>query len=307
MEAGLGRMIRPSSLDLGAGELRARAEELRALASPCQLCPRACGVDRAGGERGVCGASLAPWIASFGPHFGEERVLVGSGGSGTIFFSGCNLRCLFCQNYTISQLGEGEEVPIQELARVMLHLQEIGCENANIVTPTHQAPQIVDALAHAREEGLRLPVVWNCGGYESVDALRLLSGIVDIYMPDFKYGEDTVAARLSAAPDYVPAAQAALREMHRQVGDLVVEGGVAVRGLLVRHLVLPEGLAGSEAVLRFIADEISKDTYVNVMAQYRPAHRARESPALSRRITAVEHKDVLALARRLGLRRAGPH
>lgn len=300
-------MTQPAYLGLTQAELRDRVERLYALASPCRLCPRTCGVDRVGGERGLCGTGLAPWIASFGPHFGEERVLVESGGSGAIFFSGCNLRCLFCQNYTISQLGEGEEVPVQELARVMLHLQETGCENVNFVTPTHQAPQIVDALAHAREEGLRLPVVWNCGGYEAVEALRLLDGVVDVYMPDLKYGDSRVATHLSSAPGYFEAARAALAEMHRQVGDLVVEGGIAVRGLLVRHLVLPEGLARSEAALRFIADEISKDTYVNVMAQYRPVHRAREIPALSRRVRAAEHKDVLALARRLGLRRAGPH
>jgi len=300
-------VTQPAYLGLTQAELRDRVERLYALASPCRLCPRTCGVDRVGGERGLCGTGLAPWIASFGPHFGEERVLVESGGSGAIFFSGCNLRCLFCQNYTISQLGEGEEVPVQELARVMLHLQETGCENVNFVTPTHQAPQIVDALAHAREEGLRLPVVWNCGGYEAVEALRLLDGVVDVYMPDLKYGDSRVATHLSSAPGYFEAARAALAEMHRQVGDLVVEGGIAVRGLLVRHLVLPEGLARSEAALRFIADEISKDTYVNVMAQYRPVHRAREIPALSRRVRAAEHKDVLALARRLGLRRAGPH
>ncbi|MFH1610220.1 MAG: radical SAM protein [Candidatus Bipolaricaulota bacterium] len=300
-------MAQPAYLGLTQAELRERVERLYELASPCRLCPRACRVDRAGGERGFCRAGLTPWIASFGPHFGEERVLVGSGGSGTVFFSGCNLRCLFCQNYTISQLGEGEEVPVQELARVMLHLQEIGCANVNLVTPTHQTPQIVDALARAREDGLRLPVVWNCGGYEALETLRFLDGIVDVYMPDLKYGDSRVATHLSSAPGYFEAAQVALAEMHRQVGDLVVEGGVAVRGLLVRHLVLPEGLAGSEAALRFIADEISKDTYVNVMAQYRPAHRARENPPLSRPITDAEHENVLALARRLGLRRAGPH
>jgi putative pyruvate formate lyase activating enzyme len=230
---------------------------------------------------------------------------VGGGGSGTIFFSGCNLRCLFCQNAAISQLGEGEEIAVEYLARIMLHLEELGCENVNLVTPTHQAPQIVASLAIAREEGLRLPIVWNCGGYESVDALRLLDGIVDIYMPDFKYGDSTVAADLSAAPGYVEAAQAAIREMHRQVGDLVLDNGVAVRGLLVRHLVLPHGRAGSEAVFRFLAQDVSPDTFVNVMAQYRPAHRARERAELARPVTRLEHAAALAIAKELGLRRAG--
>ncbi|MBC7220975.1 radical SAM protein [Candidatus Bipolaricaulota bacterium] len=300
-------MTHPLYLDLTATELKARAAELRALASPCRLCPRECGAHRERGERGFCRAGLAPWVASFGPHFGEEDVLVGEGGSGAIFLSGCNLHCLFCQNYAISQLGEGEEIGIHDLARIMLRLQEVGCENVNLVTPTHQAPQIVAALALARDEGLRLPLVWNCGGYESVDTLRLLAGIVDIYMPDFKYGDNAIAAELSGAPDYVERARDALREMHRQVGDLIVEDGIAVHGLLVRHLVLPDGLAGSEAVLTFIAREISPDTFVNVMAQYRPTHRARECPTLARRPTAAEYERALDIARRSGLHRAGPH
>lgn len=293
-------------LSLRAAELRERVRALYALASPCRLCPRACGVRRDKGERGFCRAGILPWVASYGPHFGEERVLVGRGGSGTIFLAGCNLGCLYCQNYTISHLGEGEEMPVEDLAQILLHLQEIGCENANFVTPTHQAPQIVDAVSRAVRDGFRLPLVWNCGGYEGVEALRLLSGIVDIYMPDFKYGEDTVAARLSAAPNYVSVARAALREMHRQVGDLLVEGGIAVRGLLVRHLVLPEGLAGTEGVLRFLRDEISPHTFVNLMAQYYPAGRATEVPELSRRITPREFAHALELARDLGLSRAGP-
>jgi putative pyruvate formate lyase activating enzyme len=298
-------MAKPLSVGLAERELRKRAEALRDLSSPCRLCPRRCGVARDTGERGFCRAPLVPWVASFGPHFGEERALVGAGGSGTIFFSGCNLRCLFCQNAAISQLGEGQELDVEDLARIMLHLPEMGCVNVNLVTPTHQAPQIVAALAIAREEGLRLPIVWNCGGYESVDALRLLEGVVDIYMPDFKYGDSAVAADLSAASGYVEAAQAALREMHRQVGDLVIERGVAVRGLLVRHLVLPHGRAGSEAVFRFLARDVSPDTFVNVMAQYRPAHRAGERAELARPVTRAEHAAALAVAKQLGLRRAG--
>ena len=297
----------PGYLGLSRAELAARAEALQELASPCRLCPRECGARRAEGERGSCQAGLTPWVASFGPHFGEERVLVGRGGSGTIFLAGCNLHCAFCQNYEISQLGQGREIAPEELAAWMLHLQEIGCENINFVTPTHQAPQLVAALALAREGGLRLPIVWNCGGYESVAALRLLSGIVDIYMPDFKYGDSRVAARLSDAPGYFEAAKAALQEMHRQVGDLEVVDGVARRGLLVRHLVLPGGLAGTEQVLRFIAEKISRDTFVNIMAQYYPSYRAWEHPGLARRITREEYHQALALARRLGLPRAGPH
>ncbi|MCD5408858.1 radical SAM protein [Candidatus Bipolaricaulota bacterium] len=297
----------PAYLGLSAEELRARAEALRELASPCRLCLRECGARRAEGERGSCRAGLTPWVSSFGPHFGEERVLVGRGGSGTIFFTGCNLHCVFCQNYEISQLCQGRKITTEELAAWMLHLQEIGCENINLVTPTHQAPQIVEALALAREEGLRLPIVWNCGGYESVEALKLLSGIVDIYMPDFKYGDSQLAARYSDAPGYFEAAGAALKEMHRQVGDLEVRDGIARRGLLVRHLVLPGGLAGTDRVLRFIAEELSRDTFVNIMAQYYPTYRAWEHPELARRITPGEYRQALELARRLGLSRAGPH
>lgn len=300
-------MVWPAYLGLNRRELLERVEALYTLASPCRLCPRNCRVNRTAGEQGFCRAGLKPWVASFGPHFGEERELVGSGGSGTIFFSGCNLGCLFCQNYTISQLGEGEEIAVVDLARIMLHLQDRGCHNVNLVTPTHQAPMIVEAIAQAREDGLHLPIVWNCGGYEAVEALECLEGIVDTYMPDLKFADPGVARRLACAADYFPKAQAALREMHRQVGDLVVKDGLALRGLLVRHLVLPEGLSGTEAVLRFLAEEISKDTFVNLMAQYYPAHRAWEHPDLSRRITAGEYQDALLLARRFGLRRAGPH
>jgi len=232
---------------------------------------------------------------------------VGRGGSGTIFLTGCNLRCVFCQNYEISQLYEGREVSAEELARMMLELQLIGCHNINLVTPTPQAHAIVAALVIARENGLRLPVVWNCGGYESVEVLRVLEGVVDIYMPDFKYGDSARGERYSAAPGYFEVAKEALKEMHRQVGDLVVQDGIALRGLIVRHLVLPNDLAGTERVLRFIAEEISPDTYVNIMAQYYPTWKAHRYPELSRRITTEEYREALELARKLGLRRAGPH
>lgn len=294
-------------LELSTAELKRKAEELEEVAARCGLCPRGCRARRREGERGFCRAGWRPWVSSYGPHFGEERELVGRGGSGTIFLTGCNLRCVFCQNFEISQLHEGREVSVAELARMMLELQLIGCHNVNFVTPTHQAHAIVKALLVARDHGLRLPVVWNCGGYESVEVLRILEGVVDIYMPDFKYGDSRVAEKYSAAPRYFEVAKEALKEMHRQVGDLVVEGGVAVRGLIVRHLVLPHGLAGTEKVLRFIAEEISKDTYVNVMAQYYPTWKAHRHPELSRRINTAEFHEALELARKLGLNRAGPH
>ncbi|MGY4707039.1 radical SAM protein [Candidatus Bipolaricaulota sp. J31] len=297
----------PFYLELTARELAEKAERLAGLASPCRLCPRECGARRREGERGFCRAGWKPWVSSYGPHFGEERELVGSGGSGTIFLTGCNLHCVFCQNFEISQLYEGREVSAEELARMMLELQLIGCHNINLVTPTHQAHAIVEALGIARERGLRLPIVWNCGGYESVEVLKVLEGVVDIYMPDFKYGDSATAEKYSAAPRYFEVACEALREMHRQVGDLVVEDGIAVRGLIVRHLVLPNGLAGTERVLRFIAEEISRDTYVNIMAQYYPTWRAHRYPELSRRITTEEYREALELARKFGLRRAGPH
>ena len=297
----------PGYLGLSSAEFTRRVQALYELSSPCRLCPRKCRVRRDQGEKGFCRTGLKPWVASFGPHFGEERELVGRFGSGTIFFTGCNLGCVFCQNFTISQLGEGEEITVEDLAKIMLRLQDMGCHNINFVTPTHQAPMIVEAVGLAREEGLEIPLVWNCGGYESVEALKVLEDIVDIYMPDFKYGDNTVAAKFSGAPDYFERACEALKEMHRQVGDLQVRNGIAVRGLIVRHLVLPSGLAGTERVLRFIRNEISPDTYVNIMAQYYPTHRAWEFPELSRRITSAEYREALALAQALGLRRAGPH
>ncbi len=288
---------------LRSGELRRRAEQARALLSPCRLCPRECGADRLAGETGFCRVGARARVASLGPHFGEETPLVGSGGSGTIFFSGCNLACLFCQNYDISQLDQGREVSAEALAAFMVDLQEYGCHNINFVTPTHVVPQILEALEIAAGQGLHLPLVYNCGGYEHLDTLRLLDGIIDIYMPDAKYDDPQVAERLSSAPDYPAVNRAALREMHRQVGDLTLnEAGLAVRGLLVRHLLLPEGLAGTEGIMRFLA-ELSPDTYVNVMPQYRPCFRAAQVPALQRRITAQEYAEAVRLARAAGLHR----
>lgn len=297
----------PAYLSLGRAGFADRIDALRALAVPCRLCPRACGVHRVRGERGFCGAGMRPWVASVGPHYGEEHVLVSTGGSGTVFLTGCVLRCVFCQNHDISQGGAGEEVSVEQLAHWLLALQSMGCHNINFVTPTHQALPLVQALALAVEEGLRLPVVWNCGGYESVEVLRVLEGIVDIYMPDIKYGDSVTAERYSGVTGYWEVVQAAVLEMHRQVGDLTTNRALAVRGLLVRHLVLPKGLASSGQVLRFLAEQVSSRSFVNIMAQYYPAHRSGAIPELARRTTGAEIRQVIACAEALGLSRAAQH
>ncbi len=284
------------------GQLHARVERAVAALAECRLCARRCGVDRLRGERGYCRTGQRAVVASYGPHFGEERPLVGYGGSGTIFFSNCNLRCIFCQNYDISLLGHGREVGPMEIAAMMLDLQRRGCHNINFVTPSHVMPQILEALEIAVERGLKLPIVWNCGGYESLEALRLLDGVVDIYMPDFKYGDSKWAAELSDAPDYPEVAEQSIREMHRQVGDLQIVDGIARRGLLVRHLVMPENVAATDKVMRVLAD-ISRDTYVNVMAQYRPCYKAVGHPVIGRRITPEEYATAVEAARQAGLHR----
>lgn len=289
-------------------DLRDRAAAAWELLKDCRLCPRRCGVNRLAEELGACRSGSKAIVASFGPHFGEEPPLVGFGGSGTIFLSNCNLRCIFCQNYEISHGGEGIAVAPEQLAQMMLALQARGCHNVNFVTPTHFMPQILQALVIAVQHGLRIPIVWNCGGYESVEALKLLDGVVDIYMPDFKYSSAEVAARLSGTPlegpsAYPAACMEAIKEMHRQVGDLVLDKrGIAVRGLLVRHLVLPNGLAGTEEIMRFLAG-LSKDTYVNIMDQYRPCYKAHTVPAINRRITLQEYQAAVEAARREGLHR----
>jgi putative pyruvate formate lyase activating enzyme len=256
------------------------------------------------GELGYCRSGRYARISSFTPHFGEERPLVGAHGSGTIFMTGCNLRCVYCQNYDISQLGEGREVSPEKLAEMMVCLADGGCHNINFVTPTHFVPQILEALVPAVELGLCLPLVYNSGGYDSVETLRLLDGIFDIYMPDAKYGTDAAAKKYSDAADYTGVMKAAILEMHRQVGPLEVgDDGVAVRGLLVRHLVLPEKLAGTGEVVRFLAEEVSPETYLNVMAQYHPCYRAHQFPELSRPITLREYAEAVNLARVAGLDR----
>jgi len=287
-----------------SGELSKRIKKAHQLLKECRICPRECRVNRLAGEKGVCRVGELPMVSSYHPHFGEERPLVGRGGSGTIFLTYCNLRCLFCQNYEISHLGEGREVSLEEFADMMVYLQKIGCHNINFVTPTHFVPQILAALPKAIENGLTVPLVYNCGGYESVEALRLLDGVFDIYMPDFKYGDSEVAQRFSKAKDYPEIAKAAFREMHRQVGDLVLdERGIALRGLLVRHLVLPEGLAGTREVMRFLVQEISPNTYVNLMDQYYPCYKAFDYPPLNRRITSAEFAQAVKIALEEGLHR----
>jgi len=303
----------PSYLALcSTGELRQRAEAALELLSPCRLCPRRCGVDRLAqgsletppAAQGTCRSGRKAKVSSFGPHFGEERPLVGSHGSGTIFFTNCNLRCLFCQNYDISHLGHGEEVSPEQLARIMLNLQARGCHNINLVSPTHFVPQILESLCLAAGEGLWLPLVYNTGGYDSPEALALLDGVVDIYMPDAKYWDSAVSRLLSGAEDYPQVMRQALKEMGRQVGDLILDrSGIARRGLLVRHLVMPDGLAGTEGIMNFIAREISPDTYVNVMAQYRPCYRADEVPQLRRPISNDEYRRAVEEALQAGIHR----
>jgi len=284
--------------------LKVRAREGLARLESCQICPRHCQVARLKGERGFCRVGRLSRVASYTPHFGEEAPLVGRGGSGTIFFAGCNLSCVFCQNYDISQMDQGQDVPAEILARMMLCLQDSGCHNINFVTPTHVVPQILEALVLAGEEGLNIPLVYNSGGYDSAETLRLLDGIFDIYMPDMKYGSDELAIKYSHAPKYTEYAKSAIREMHRQVGDLVMdEDGIAVRGLLVRHLVLPEGSAGTAEVARFLSQEISKNTYLNIMAQYRPEYNACSFPELDRSITLQEYSEAVRLAAAAGLSR----
>lgn len=296
---------RPSYLALHRrGQLKDRVEQALELLQECRVCPRDCGVDRLNGEFGVCRGPRQAMISSYGSHFGEEPPLVGRFGSGTIFFTHCNLKCVYCQNYDISQLGYGEEITAEGLARCMLALQRIGCHNINLVTPTPYVPQILEALLVAVKAGLEIPLVYNCGGYESVETLRILDGVVDIYMPDIKYSDNEMARQYSRVENYFDRCRTALLEMHRQVGDLQIdEYGIAQRGLLIRHLVLPNGLAGSQRVLKFIAGELSLDSYLNIMDQYRPTHKAHEYPELNRRITVTEYLEVVEMARGLGLHR----
>ena len=268
----------------------------------CSLCPRECGAARKK-EKGICGVSNRLLIGSWGPHPGEEAPLVGRRGSGTIFFAGCNLKCVYCQNYDLSHMALGREADTDELVKIMLKLEKMGCHNINLVTPTHVVPWIAEAILKSRERGLSLPVVYNCGGYESVEVLKLLEGFIDIYMPDIKYGNDVSGKKYSGVPDYFQNAKMALKEMHRQVGDLKIdERGIAWIGLLIRHLVLPGEEEGTRAVLDFLKKEISPDTYLNLMAQYYPAYRSGEFPELKRRISPATYRRLKEEAREKGFR-----
>jgi putative pyruvate formate lyase activating enzyme len=288
---------------LRSGELKHRVQAVYERLHDCDFCGRECRVDRYE-KLGTCRTGVRALVSSYGPHMGEEDPLRGFRGSGTIFFAWCNLNCQYCQNYDISQLGRGEEAEPEEIASMMLALQDRGCHNINVVSPTHVAAPILAALLIAAEAGLRLPLVWNTGGYDSLTMLALLDGVVDIYMPDMKYADEETARKYSKIRHYPAVNQAAVKEMYRQVGDLTLdENGVALRGLLVRHLVLPEGLAGTPEIARFLAEEVSRDTYINVMDQYRPCYKAAELGPLSRSLTRTEHEQAVQQAREAGLHR----
>lgn len=290
--------------EISLQELKERKDQLYDLLESCKLCPNECGGDRRVSDKGNCRSGYLPIVSSYGPHFGEEPPLVGRFGSGTIFFTNCNLDCKFCQNYDISHLGIGREVTIDELASMMIYLQNRGCHNINFVTPTHFTPQIVDALIIARERGLEIPLVYNCGGYESVNTLKLLDKIIDIYMPDIKYSSNEAALKYSGISNYWDVVRLAIKEMHRQVGDLYISSsGIAKRGLLIRHLVLPNDAAGSKKVLDFIKDEISINSYVNIMDQYRPVYLAKNFPEINRFISNKEYLEIINYARENGLHR----
>ncbi|HJW84807.1 MAG TPA: radical SAM protein [Anaerolineae bacterium] len=300
-----GNTFEPAYLSLyRSGELRRRAELAVERLAHCEACPRNCGVDRLADRSAACKTGRYARVSSYFPHLGEEDCLRGWNGSGTIFFAWCNLRCVFCQNFDISQLGKGQVTPPQSLAGMMLALQALGCHNINLVTPEHAVPQVLEALVPAIEAGLRLPIVYNTSAYDSLESLRLLDGVVDIYMPDFKFWDPQSSLRYLKARDYPEAARRAIAEMQRQVGDLKLdENGVARRGVLVRHLVMPGYLDETEAILRFLAEEVSPDTYVNVMAQYRPANKVsvEKYPELNRRISSQEYRAAIEFAHQAGL------
>jgi putative pyruvate formate lyase activating enzyme len=295
----------PAYLDtLRKGLLREKVKKAYAVISDCTLCPRGCKVDRLGGQTGICKTGKKASVSSYNAHFGEEAPLVGSHGSGTIFFTHCNLLCIFCQNYDISHEGYGREVSTGRLAAMMLDLQNRGCHNINFVTPSHVVPQILDGVEKAAGQGLKLPLVYNSGGYDSIETLRLLEDVIDIYMPDFKFWDPEISAKACNAKDYPDVARAALIEMHRQVGDLITDdSGIARRGLLIRHLVLPKAQAGTRDIMRFIATKISPNSYVNIMSQYRPCGRASEIEELSVFPSQTEFKEAIKAANDEGITR----
>ncbi len=268
------------------------------------MCPRSCKIDRFAGEKGFCKVGILPRIAGYEPHFGEEACLVGEKGSGAVYFSGCNLGCIFCQTYEISHQALGEDISYERLASIFLELQEKGVHNLNLVSPSHQVYAIVKALERARVQGFSLPVVYNTGSYDSVETLRVLEGLVDVYLADFKVWDEDIAARLLKARDYPAVARKAIKEMHRQVGDLSLDAkGLAKKGLLVRHLILPEGLAGTKEILLFLREEVSLNTYLNLMGHYHPAGEALDYPPLDRPLKRQEFEEAVAWARALGFSR----
>jgi len=285
------------------GELEVRERALWEKMQRCDLCPRKCGVNRAAGQRAACSSDNTFKVASHAAHFGEERPLVGVSGSGTIFFSDCNLLCVFCQNWQINHRGDGRHTSHAQLADMMLSLQRRGCHNINLVTPTHIVPHIITALRIAIDRGLNIPLLYNSGGYESLEVLQLLDGVVDVYLPDFKYQDSEIAAGFSqGARNYVEHAAAAIKEMHRQVGVLKQNDGVAYQGLLIRHLVLPDNLAGTDKFVRWTVDELGADTHVNIMSQYSPQFRANDYPPLDRRLTQEEFAQAMRWAHAAGLK-----
>lgn len=293
-----------SYLSLSKAELSSKVEELWNRLESCKLCGWNCGVNRLQGQKGKCQAGKEIEVSSSGPHYGEERPLVGRHGSGTIFLTHCSVSCVYCQNWQISQAGAGQEKSLEDVADIMIHLQEKGCHNINWVTPSHYVPQLVKALTIAREKGLKIPIVYNTGGYDSVETIKALEGIVDIYMPDMKYGSNVMAKKYSQVPNYWDINKQAVKEMHRQVGDLqITERGIAKQGLLVRHLVLPQNITKSNEVLKYIAKNLSKDTYVNIMAQYRPCYKANEYPELNQSMNFDDVRKVKQQAQQLGLHR----
>lgn len=286
------------------GILKDRAEQLFAGLRDCTLCPRNCHADRLSGDTGICKTGEHALVSSYMPHFGEETPISGSRGSGTIFFTNCNLLCNFCQNFDISHEGRGQPVTSQELSEMMLSLQALGCHNINFVTPSHVVPQILQALIIAADNGLTIPLVYNSGGYDQVSTLKLLDGIIDIYMPDFKFWDPGISRDTCEAPDYPEIARQVIKEMHRQTGPLFINSsGIAEKGLLVRHLVMPEGIAGTAEVMNYLAKEISEDTYVNIMPQYRPCGRARETAILRRPLEMQEFRDAINVTLKAGLTR----
>ena len=286
------------------GLLKERIAKAYSLLKSCVLCPRKCGVDRFSGETATCKTAKLAWVSSYNPHFGEEEPLVGTNGSGTIFFTHCNLLCLFCQNFDISHQGHGQEVSDEQLAAIMLALQQQGCHNINFVTPSHVVPQILAALEIAIPHGLNVPLVYNSGGYDKPATLKLLEGVFDIYMPDFKFWDREIAENACQAGDYAEIACSALKEMHRQVGDLITDkAGIAQRGLIIRHLVLPDGVAGTREIMRFIARKISTRSYVNIMAQYRPCGRAAEIKGLNTFLSPADYQRALQDAAEEGITR----